>query len=110
MINLDSVLKTKDITLLTKVLIHKAMVFPLDIHEYKSRTIKKDSLVAKVCPIFVTPPTVTCWAPLIMRFSRQEYFIGFPFPSPGNLPNPGIKPESPALQGYPLWSEPPGKP
>ena len=51
---LDSILKSSDITLLTKVLIVKAMVFPLDIHEYKSWTIKKDSLVAKVCPIFVT--------------------------------------------------------
>ena len=82
MINLDSVLKTKDITLLTKVLIHKAIVFPLDIHEYKSRTIKKDSLVAKLCPIFATPWTVACQAPLSMRFSRQEYWSGLPFLSP----------------------------
>ena len=39
---------------------------------------------------------------------RQEYWCGLPFPSPGNLPNPGIKPASPTLQALP--SEPPGKP
>ena len=44
-----------------------------------------------------------------MGFSRQEYWSGLPFPSPGDLPSPGIKPESPALQGDSLPSEPPGK-
>ena len=44
-----------------------------------------------------------------MEFSRQEYWNGFPFPSLGDLPNPGIKPGSPALQDF-LLSEPPGKP
>ena len=39
-----------------------------------------------------------CQAPLFIEFSRQEYWGGLPFPSPGDLPNPGIKPESPALQ------------
>ena len=43
-------------------------------------------------------------------FSRQEYWSGQPFPSPGYLPNPGIKPRSPALQADSLLSEPPGKP
>ena len=43
-------------------------------------------------------------------FSRQEYWSGLPFPSPGDLPNPGIKPRSPALQTDALPSEPPGKP
>ena len=47
---------------------------------------------------------------LSMKFSRQEYWSGLPFPSPGNLPNPGIKPKSPALQADSLPSEPPGKP
>ena len=42
--------------------------------------------------------TVTLQAPLNMEFSRQEYWSGLPFPSPGDLPNPGIKPGSPALQ------------
>ena len=49
-------------------------------------------------------------APLSMGFSRQEYWSGLPFPSPGDLPNPGIKPGSPALQADALSSEPPGKP
>ena len=42
--------------------------------------------------------TAACQAPLSMGFSRQEYWSGLPFPSPGDLPNPGIKPGSPALQ------------
>ena len=45
-----------------------------------------------------------------MGFSRQEYWSGLPFPSPGALPNPGIKPKSPALQADSLPSESPGKP
>ena len=45
-----------------------------------------------------------------MGFSRQEYWSGLPFPSPGDLPNPGIEPGSPALQTDALLSEPPGKP
>ena len=49
-------------------------------------------------------------APLSMESSRQEYWSGLPFPSPGDLPNPGIKPGSPAFQADALTSEPPGKP
>ena len=49
-------------------------------------------------------------APPSMGFSRQEYWSGLPFPSPGDLPDPGIKPRSPALQTDALTSEPPGKP
>ena len=45
-----------------------------------------------------------------MEFSGQKYWSGLPFPSPGDLPNPGIKPGSPALQADSLPSEPPGKP
>ena len=45
-----------------------------------------------------------------MEFSGQEYWSGLPFPSPGDLPNPGIEPGSPALQADALPSEPPGKP
>ena len=45
-----------------------------------------------------------------MELSRQEYWNGLPFPSPGDLPNPGIEPGSPALQADSLPSEPPGKP
>ena len=45
-----------------------------------------------------------------MGFSRQEYWSGLPFPSPGDLPDPGIEPRSPALEADALTSEPPGKP
>ena len=60
--------------------------------------------------LFVTPWTVTYQAPLSMGFSRQEYWSGVPLPSPGDLPNPGIEPGSPAFQADALTSEPPGKP
>ena len=46
----------------------------------------------------VTPGTITLQAPLSIRFSRQEYWSGLPFPSPGDLPCPGIEPVSPTLQ------------
>ena len=58
----------------------------------------------------VTPWTVACQAPLSLGFSRQEYWSGLPFPSPGDLPDPGIKPGSFALRADSLPSEPPGKP
>ena len=58
---------------------------------------------------FATPCTVAHQAPLSMGFSRQEYWGGLPFPSPGYLPDPGIEPRSPALQADALTSEPPGK-
>ena len=58
----------------------------------------------------VTPWTAAFQAPLSMGFSRQEYWSGLPLPSPGDLPNPGIKPGSAALQADSLPSEPPGKP
>ena len=60
--------------------------------------------------LFATPWTVAYQAPLSMGFSRQEYWSGLPFPSPGHLPNPGIELGSPALQADTLPSEPPGKP
>ena len=56
------------------------------------------SLVAQSCPTLATPQAVACQAPLSTEFSRQDYWIGLPFPSPGDLPNPGIEPRSPALQ------------
>ena len=56
-------------------------------------------LVAKSCPTLVTPWTVACQAPLSMGLSRQEYWSGLPFPSPGDFTNPEIKPGSPALAG-----------
>ena len=62
---------------------------------------------ALLCAI---PWTVAHQAPLSMGFSRQKYWSGLPFPSPGDLPDPGIKPRSPALEADALTSEPPGKP
>ena len=60
--------------------------------------------------LFASPWTVAHQAPPPMGFSRQEYWSGLPFPSPGDLPDPGIKPRSPALQADALTSEPPEKP
>ena len=66
---------------------------------------ESESEVVQSCP--------TLWDPmdysLSMGFSRQEYWSGLPFPSPGDLPNPGIKPRSPTLQADALTSELPGK-
>ena len=59
--------------------------------------------------LFVTPWTVACQAPLSMAFHRQEYWSGLPFPPPGDLPDPGIKPRSPPLAGGFFTTEPPGK-
>ena len=60
--------------------------------------------------LYATPWTVAYQAPPSMEFSRQEYWSGLPFPSPGDLPDPGIEPGSPTLQADALPSEPPGKP
>ena len=55
--------------------------------------------------LFATPWTVACQAPLSMGFSQQECWSGLPFPSPGDLPDPGIEPGSPALQADSLPTE-----
>ena len=60
--------------------------------------------------LFETPWTAAYQASLSMGFSRQEYWSGLPFPSPEDLPDPGIKPGSPALEADALTSEAPGKP
>ena len=51
-----------------------------------------------LCLTLETPCTVACQAPLFMGFSKQEYWSGLPFPSPGDLLNSGVEPRSPALQ------------
>ena len=66
-------------------------------------------LVSRV-QFFATPGTVAFQAPLSMGFSRQGYWSGLPCPSPGDLPNPGIKPRSSALRVDSLPAELPGKP
>ena len=58
----------------------------------------------------MTPGTVAHQGPLSMEFSRQEYWSGLPFPSPGDFPDPGIEPKFPTLQADSLPTEPPGKP
>ena len=60
--------------------------------------------------LFATPWTVARQIPPSMGFSRQEYWSGLPFPSPGDLPDPGIKLRSPAFRADALPSEPPGNP
>ena len=67
-------------------------------------------LVTKSCPTLATPWTIACHTPLSMEFSRQEHWSGLPCPPPGDLPNPGMKPGSPALQTDSLPLEPPEKP
>ena len=62
------------------------------------------------CSVVVTPWTVARQAPLSNEFSKQEYWSGLPFPSPGDLPDPGIEPGSSTLWTNSLLSEPPGKP
>ena len=73
---------------------------------------KRKAKVKLLSPVwvFVTPWTVAYQTPQSMGFSRQEYWSGLPFPSPGDLPDPGIKPRSPIFQADALTSEPPGKP
>ena len=68
-----------------------------------------ESEVAQSCPTPSDPmdSSLPC---SFVEFSRQESWSGLPFPSPGDLPDPGIKPGSPAFQADSLPSEPPGKP
>ena len=67
------------------------------------------SEVAQSCLTLCDPMDCSHQAPLFMGFSSQEYWSGLPFPSPGDLPEPGIKPRSPVLQADALTSEPPYK-
>ena len=62
-------------------------------------------LVTKSCPTLAIPWTVACKASLSMGFSMQEYWSGLPFPSPEDLPDPGIEPRSPTLQADSLPTE-----
>ena len=68
------------------------------------------SVVVQSCPTLCNPMDCSLQAPLSMGFSRQEYWSGLPCLPPGDLPNLGIEPESPALQANSLLSEPPVKP
>ena len=70
--------------------------------------VKVKVLASQSC-LFATPWTVALQAPLSMEFSRQQYWSWLPFPSPGDLPDSGIKPKCPALQADSLLSELPWK-
>ena len=67
-------------------------------------------LVAQSCLTLCDPMDLAHQAPPSMEFSRQEYWSGLPFPSPGDLPDPGIEPGSPTFWADALLSEPPGSP
>ena len=73
--------------------------------------VKVKALVTQLCLIYGNPMdlTIACQAPLSMEFSRKKYWSGLPFPSSGDIPDPGIEPGSPALEADVLTSEPPGK-
>ena len=74
-----------------------------NLKERKKVKVKSLSCLTLCDPMDCSPPGSS------MQFSRQEYWSGLPFPSPGDLPNPGIEPGSPELQADALLSEPPGK-
>ena len=71
---------------------------------------ESESKVTQSCPTVCDPWTVAHQASPSMGFSRQEYWSGLPFPSPGDLLDPGIEPRSPTLQADTLTWDPPGKP
>ena len=71
---------------------------------------KSESEVPQLCPTPCDPMGYSLPGSSVHGFSRQEYWSGLPFPSPGDLPNPGIEPRSSALQADMLLFEPPGKP
>ena len=75
---------------------------------YLMKARKKESEVAQLCRLFATPGTVACQAPPSTGFSKQEYWSGLLFPSPGDCPDPGIEPGFPALQADSLPAEPLG--
>ena len=77
---------------------------------WKDLKVREQMLVAQSCLPLVNPWTVALQAPLSMKFSRQEYWSGLPFPSPADLPGPGVKPQSPARAGRFFITVPPGKP
>ena len=101
--NLDSIFKSRDITLPTKVHLQSYGFSNSYVWVWKWKWFS--------CVwLFATLWTVAYQAPPSMGFSRQENWSWLPFPSPGDLPDPGIEPRSPAFQADALTSEPPGKP
>ena len=84
----------------------------LKIHTLRTTALINISIVVQsvsLVQLFMTPRTVARQPPLSMGFPRQEYWNGLPYPFPGDLPDPGIKPPSPALAGIVFTTEPLGK-
>ena len=83
---------------------------PISSWQIEGETVETEVKSLSRVSLFAIPWTVVYQASLSMGFSRQEYCSGLPFPSPGDLPDPGIEPRSPALQADALPSETSGKP
>ena len=93
-------------------------MIPYDLFHFQSKQ-KESCNTYNVCVcvlshvrLFTTPQTVACQAPLSMKFSMQENWSGLPFPTPGEVANPGIEPKSlgsSALAGRLFTTAPPGK-
>ena len=77
---------------------------------FPTKCVYEEPFNNSVSPVKCLPLTCSVMAPLSIGFSKQEYWSGLPFPSPGDSPNPGIEPRSPALHADSLPSEPSGKP
>ena len=91
-------------------MISGSRIFELDPEDYLYNMLLC-YLVAKLCLTRLPPPwNVAHQVPLSMKFPREEYSSGLPFPFPGDLADPGIKPTSPALAVRFFPTEPPGKP
>ena len=100
--------KAKILTVLTMFsMIYSSFLYLFDFIPYFSSFLPRCSVVSNS---WVNSWTTACRAPLFMEFPKQEYWSGLLFPSPGDLPYPGIKPSSPALAGRFFTAEPPGKP
>ena len=102
----DFLKRNKVITWLEHEFLPQSISFPQRESESVSCSVVSDSL----CQLFATPWTVTCQAPLSKGFSGQEYWRGYPFRLPGDLPDLGIESGSRALQADSLLSLPPEKP
>ena len=83
----------------------QTVLFTVLIQNQESSPWLGDGLVAKLYAILATPWTVVYQAALSMGFSKQEYWNGLPFPSPGDLPDPGMKHRSPEFQAFDFPTE-----
>ena len=97
--------KAKILTVLTMFSMIYSFLYHFDLIPYFSSFLPRGSVVSNS---FVNSWTTACQVPLSIEFPKQEYWSGLPFPSPGGLPYPGIKPASPALAGRFFTTEPSG--